>query len=391
VGDRRSFERLENWPVLEKDELRAEARSFVADDVDVRRMFREQTSGTTGKPLQIWRSRRTVAALYALVRARTETWHDIPRGVRWGRLGGQLVIPVKQRRPPFWVWNAAMKQLYMSTYHLAPDLIPHYLDALRDYRISYLAGYTSSLVALAHEAVRLGRADIRMFAAFTNAEPLHEDQRRLIAQAFRCPVIETYGMTETVAHASRCPHGTLHMWPEVGFAEVLDENGAVAPGEAGELVCTGLLNTDMPLIRYRVGDRGRLAPPGAACACGRTLPQLVAVEGRSTDSLLTRDGRQVFWINPVFYGLPVRQSQVVQESVDALTVRVAGAVGYSHDTARIIVERLRSRMGDIDIQLHTVPEVPRGANGKLQAVVSRLTPDERAMVLARVRNLEGTS
>lgn len=384
-GDRTSWERLDNWPILEKDEVRAEPRRFLADDVNPRALQREQTSGTTGKPLQIWRSREAVNALYAMVRARTERWHGVPVGVPWGRLGGQLVVPVRRRTPPFWVWNAAMKQLYMSTYHLAPDLIPHYLDAMKRYGLGYLASYTSSLVALAQEVVQLGRADLAMTAAFTNAEPLHDDQRAVISQAFQCPVVETYGMTENVAHASRCPHDALHLWPEVGHVEVMGEFGPAEPGEAGDFVCTGLLNTDMPLIRYRVGDHGRLAHAGTACSCGRSLPIVEKVEGRSTDPLLTRDGRQVFWINPVFYGLPVRQSQVVQESVDLLTVRVARAIGYTGDTSRIIVDRLKDRLGDVHVNLLTVPEVPRTANGKLQAVISRLTPDERTRVLRRSR------
>jgi phenylacetate-CoA ligase len=380
-GDRASHELLENWPVLEKDVLRNNARAFVADDCNIRRMFREQTSGTTGKPLEIWRTRKTVEALYAITGARTDRWHGIPRDARWARLGGQLVIPVSQRRPPFWVWNAVMRQLYLSTYHLAPDLIPHYLDALVRYRVVYLAGYTSSLVAIAHEVLRSGRDDLEMLAVFTNAEPLHAEQRDIISRAFRCPVRETYGMTETVAAASECQAGRLHLFPEVGHVEVWSDGHRAPDGESGEFLCTGILNPDMPLIRYRVGDRGSLLSASKQCECGRTLPLVGSIDGRSTDLLLTRDGRSIFWLNPVFYGLPVRQSQIVQESLDRLTVRVDPAPGFGHGTERTIVERLRSRMGDVDVVLECVPEIPRTPNGKLQAVVCRVPPSEREAVL----------
>ncbi|HWC72351.1 MAG TPA: hypothetical protein VG454_00340, partial [Gemmatimonadales bacterium] len=171
-GDHSSPELLANWPVLEKDAVRANPRAFLVDDCDPRQMFHEQTSGTTGKPLDIWRTRQTVSALHAIADARTRMWDGIPNEARWARLGGQLVIPVKQRRPPFWVWNAAMRQLYLSSFHLAPDLIPHYLDALVRYRIVYIAGYPSSLYALAQEAVRLRRTDLKLTAIYTNAEPV---------------------------------------------------------------------------------------------------------------------------------------------------------------------------------------------------------------------------
>src|SRR2546430_14500760 len=194
------------------------------------------------------------------------------------------------------VWNAAMNQLYLSSFHLAPDLIPLYLDALVRYRIVYIAGYPSSLYALAHEAVRLGRKDVKLTAIYTNAEPVLPEHRAMISEAFQCPVRETYGMTETVAGGSECSAGRMHQWPEIGVQEL---------GPEGELICTGLLNLEMPLVRYRVGDRGE-APPasdGSICTCGRGLPIMGPVLGRTNDLLLTPDGRQGFWLNPVFAGL----------------------------------------------------------------------------------------
>lgn len=381
AGDRASTELVENWPVLEKEAVRTNARAFVADDCNIRRMFHEQTSGTTGKPLDIWRTRKTVESLYALAAARGERWYGIPMTARYARLGGQLVTPVQQRHPPFWVYNVVMRQLYMSTYHLAPDLLPHYLDALKRYRIDYLAGYTSSLVSLAQEVLRQGRDDLKMLAAVTNAEPLHDDQRALVAKAFQCQVRETYGMTETVAAASECEHGRLHVWPEVGHIEVWGEDGPLPPGETGDLICTGTLNPDMPFVRYRVGDRGHLRLETEHCVCGRAMPLVGSIDGRNTDLLITRDGRKVAWLNPVFYGLPVRQSQIIQEALDRLTVRIAVAPEFRTGTEATIVSRLRSRMGDVEVKIERVEEVPRTSNGKLQAVVCRLTEAEREAAL----------
>jgi phenylacetate-coenzyme A ligase PaaK-like adenylate-forming protein len=372
-GDRASWEMLENWPVLEKDEVRANPRAFVADDCDPRSMFHEQTSGTTGKPIDIWRTRTTVATLHAIADARTGRWDGIASNVRWARLGGQLVTPVRQRRPPFWVWNAAMRQLYLSSFHLAPDLIPHYLDALARYKIVYLASYPSSAHALAQEVVRLGRTDLQMAAVYTNAEPLLPQQRATIAAAFQCPVRETYGMAESVAAAAECSAGRLHQWPEFGYVELQDH---------GEIVATGLLNPDMPLVRYRVGDRAQPATANGPCPCGRGLPLMGRVEGRMNDLLITPDGRPVFWLNPVFYGLPVRQSQIIQEHLDVVRVRVAPAPEFDATTERTIVERLQERMGDVRVIVDRVSEVPRTANGKLRAIVCQLPPEERAAALA---------
>lgn len=371
-GDRASWEDLANWPLLEKEDVRAHPTAFLADDCQPRRMWQVHTSGTTGTSITIWRSRETERALYALAAARRRRWYGVSHRDRCALLGGQLVTPISQRRPPFWVWNAGLQQLYMSSYHLAPAFLPAYLDALARYRVTYLEGYTSSLYALAQEALQLGRRDLSVAVAIPNAEPVEDYQRRTIAAAFQCAVRETYGMAEGVAAASECPAGRLHLWPEVGLLESVDD---------GELVATGLLNADMPFIRYRIGDRGALlaSPSPTPCSCGRTLPALAALHGRVDDVLFTPDGRRVGRLDPVFKAdLPVREAQIVQDALERVRIRYVPAAGFTPAAARTLVERLQARMGPVAVVLEPVTEVPRTAAGKFRAVVCNLSPAERA-------------
>ncbi|NUO62032.1 MAG: phenylacetate--CoA ligase family protein [Gemmatimonadaceae bacterium] len=383
-GDRSSFERLENWPVLEKESLRRDPAAFVADDRDPRRMFHDHTSGTTGKSLDVWLSRETVREWYALHEARTRAWNGVARGDRWAILGGQLVAPAAQTRPPFWVWNAALRQLYMSAYHIAPATVPHYVAALRDHRVTYVLGYPSALFALAREVLARDIGAPRLRVAILNAEPLLDHQRETIAEAFGCAVRETYGMSEIVAAASECGHGTVHLWPEAGFLEVLDGRDPVPDGATGDLVSTGLLNADMPLIRYRVGDRGARAASNVSCTCGRTLPILAGVEGRSDDVLFTRDGRIVGRLDPVFKSrIPIREAQIVQETLDRVRVRYVPDSGFTSAHGDSVAARIRERMGAIAVVLEPVDMIPRTANGKFRAVVCNLAPEERARASAR--------
>jgi phenylacetate-CoA ligase len=385
-GDTAGWEYLENWPVLEKETVRARPLAFVADDCDPRHMLHERTSGTSGKPLDLWRRRATMREFYALSVARSRGWHGVGRDDRWAILGGQVVTPIAQRKPPFWVWNRAMRQLYMSTFHLAPDLVPHYLDALVRYRITYLFGYTSSLLPLAHETLAAGRTDVRLKVVITNAEPLTDDARDTIGRAFACPVRETYGMAELVTAASECGAGCLHLWPEVGWTEVHDSDGRAAPaGALGELIGTGIINPDMPFIRYRAGDFGRLAAADTSCACGRMLPRIDRIVGRTNDLLLTRDGRRVYWLNPVFYSLPIRQGQIVQDTLDRVRIRYAPAPGFTDGARAVMAERIRARLGDVDVVLEEVDELPRTHAGKVQTVICRIPPEERDAVLSARR------
>lgn len=384
AGDRASWELLENWPILEKETVRHVGVGLLADDCDHRKMFHEHTSGTTGTSLDLWWSRRTVRAWYALFEARWRRWYGVSRHDRWAIIGGQLVAPVSRRTPPFWVWNPALRQLYLSAYHLAPDLIPSYLDAMRRYRVRHLFGYSSALHALSLGAGAGGATDLRLAVVTTNAEPLFPHQREAITAAFGCPVRETYGMAEIVTAASECEAGHLHEWPEVGIVEcaaVPSRLGDEIP--TGDLVCTGLLNMDMPLVRYRVGDRGAWDADSAPCGCGRTLPRIARLEGRADDTLFTRDGRAVGRMDPVFKSrAPVREAQIIQEALDRIRLRLVPADGYTSADGAAIAGRIRDRLGDVTVTIDEVAQIPRTSNGKLRAVICSLSESERARLHA---------
>lgn len=372
-GDDQAWQSLQNWPVLEKEVLRCRPHDFLAEDCNKTRLARTNTSGSTGTPLTLWNKREDEQFWYSLFEARCRHWYGVSRHDRWAILGGQLVAPVSSRKPPFWTWNAGLSQLYMSTYHLAPDLMPLYLDALVRYRVRYLLGYPSALYLLALGAIEARREDFDLQVVIANAEPLYHYQRSTISEAFRCPVRETYGMSERVAAASECEHGSLHLWPEAGLIEILEGHSTLAPGQVGDLVATGLVNTAMPLIRYRVGDRVALDPETTPCACGRTLPRIARIEGRSDDMLCTADGRRIGRLDPVFKsGWPIREAQLIQESLDTIRVRLVPSDGFDHSIEREVTAQLRARLGDVHVEFEKLSEIPRGANGKFRAVISKV-------------------
>lgn len=370
-GDAGSWERLENWPVLEKEEVRRQPEAFLAEDCDPRRMVETHTSGTSGTPLKLWQSRRTLREWYALFEARWRRWHGVSRRDRWAMLGGQLVTPVEQRKPPFWVHNRAMRQLYLSSYHLSPEFAPFYVEELRRFRPAYLWGYSSALYTLAHECRRLGVKDLHYRVVLTNAEPLFAFQREAMEEAFDAPVRETYGMSEMAAAAGECEEGRLHWFPDAGVVEVLNAD----EGGAGDLVATGLINTDMPLIRYRVGDRVKAGTEGARCECGRGLPLLERIEGRLDDVIVTPDGRRVGRMDPVFKAeLSIREAQIVQEEPDLVRVRVVPGAEFGARQEEDLKRRIRLRLGEgVRVEVERVKEIERTSNGKFRAVVSKVS------------------
>jgi phenylacetate-CoA ligase len=381
AGDDAPWDVLANWAILEKAALRDDSDAFVADGVDRRRLFAFHTSGTSGTPITALRSRETSHAWYALFEARNRRWYGVDRHARWAILGAQPIIPYAQDRPPFWVWNAGLRQLYLSAYHVAPQHVAGYLEAMRRHRVEYLLGYPSSIHALALMARDAGIAAAPLRVVISNAEKLHPHQRTLIAETFGGPVRDTYGMVEIVAGASECEHGVMHLWPDAGVVEVVgDEDGRpVAPGVVGQFVCTGLLNRDMPLVRYRLGDRGAVAPLArGGCACGRHLPVLERLDGRSTDNVVGRNGRRVFALAHIFDGLPIHERQLVQHEIDRFEVAIVPDGPFGPEEERVIAERMRELLGDVRVAVRLVESIPRGPNGKIVTTVSHVDPNALA-------------
>jgi phenylacetate-CoA ligase len=373
-GDQRSWELLENWPVLKKQAVRAHPESFVADDCNLKRMYRERTSGTTGTPLTIWMSKATLRAWYALFEARTRRWLGVSQREPWGILGGQLIVDAKTQLPPFWVWNAGMNQLYMSVFHLNPANCNYYLEALKKYGVTHLLGYSSSLYVLAKAAEEQGLKAPQLRGVITNAEALWPRWRETISKVFECPVQSTYGMAELALAGSDCAFGNLHLWPETGLLELLEpaEDRGAAVGEEGRLILTGLLNADMPLIRYEVGDWGRAVESDGLCGCRRSLPILPTVEGRTGDMITTTDGRQIFWANNIFAELKIHELQVIQEKLDRLRLFVVPGSDFSARDHDQIVKKLRQRVGPMQIDIELVKSIPRASTGKFQTVVNKV-------------------
>jgi phenylacetate-CoA ligase len=154
-------------------------------------------------------------------------------------------------------------------------------------------------------------------------------------------------------------------------------------GQYGDLVFTGFVNRDMPLIRYRVGDRGAINPVND-CNCGRTLPLLQGLEGRIDDVLYSAQGTRVGRLDPIFKeDLPIKRAQLIQQSLNRIQVRYVPAPGFCSQHAGEIAAQLRLRLGDVAVEFEEVAEIPRGSNGKFRAVINNLTAEQLRAIAAR--------
>ena len=154
-----------------------------------------------------------------------------------------------------------------------------------------LFGYPSSLSLIAQHARQKNVAmnNLGIKVAFVTSEKLYDEQRAIISEVFGCSVANGYGARDAGFIAHQCPSGSLHISAEDIIVETVRPDGIpAAAGEAGEIVVTHMATVDFPFVRYCTGDMGVLSDE--PCACGRSLPVLKEVQGRTTDFVVARDG-----------------------------------------------------------------------------------------------------
>ena len=349
---------LPRLPTLDRAAIRANPDDFVARGQSQRLIATGWTTGTTGAPLGVRRTLDSIVFDKAIL-ARQRRWSGVDihdRNVAiWGTIWSNVIVPRAVRSPPFWRFNAADNQLLFSYYHLSDKTLPLFVDKLRDFRPAYIEGFPSTMLAFARFLAKRGEV-VPVRAVFTSSEPLYAGHRREIEAAFATTVYDYYGHAERTVTAAECPHGSMHVNPEYGVLEILQGDAPAPAGQGGEIVGTGLTNFGMPLIRYRTGDMSRTV--AGPCPCGRETPLIGAVEGRAADFIRTSDGRLMpgDGVMEVFYGIDnVKESQVVQEAVDRLVVKLV----TDDASAPVDERRLRSNLArclgpnmDVSIEYH---------------------------------------
>lgn len=370
IDEIKSFRDLGQIPLLNKETLRAKPQSLINPNYKQNKLHSISTSGTTGTPLKMYFNSKARQLNYAFYNRFLESAGVNFNGGR-ATFGGRIIVSNKQKAPPFWRYSYFQKNLLFSSYHITDKNIPFYINQLKRYNPEYIETYPSSIFAIAKFMIdnNISGKGITN-AIITSAECLFNNQRKIIESVFNVPVIDQYGSAEMCVFIGQCGVGCYHINMDYGVVEFLRPDGTQAKeGEEAEIVCTGFINPAMPLIRYRIGDRGILSKK--ACSCGSPFPVVEKILGRMDDVIITPDGRKVSRFGPVLYGLPVKEVQYVQESAGTLDIYIVKGNTYTEDVEQQIEKELIKRLGDrISFRFNYVDKIPRSSGGKLQTIIS---------------------
>jgi phenylacetate-CoA ligase len=373
-GPIRSLEDLRRFPILERETVRQGIDHLLSRKIPPNSRIRAGTTGTTGANLKVAYTEALARANWAIL-LRQWQWAGVAPLEKRITLFGAQIIPPARTAPPFWTRNAPERQILMSIFHLSKGAAPAYLGFLQSHRGIVLEGFPSVLAILADFILERGEP-VPMRVVFTSGEPLYPDTRAKIAAAFATRVFDSYGMTEYCGSIQECERGGMHLIPEFGFLEILNNRDEpAAPGEEGHFVWTGFLNRAMPLIRYRIGDRGAWQAD-SPCPCGRAFPLVMPTITRESDTLRCPDGR-IF--SPRALNQLLKQSsslrfcQFVHDRPERIIVRAVPGAGAPVEETAAIRDRLQALLGPA---MHVVSEIATAPlarpGGKIPLIVDQV-------------------
>ena len=370
----RSVADLQALPLLDKATIRAQGDAM--KHPQAQGLARFNTGGSSGEPLIFYIGKERVSHDVAAKWRATRWWGvDIgdPEIVVWGspiELGSQDRVRALR--------DGLMRTRLLPAFEMSDAKLDGFVREIQTMRPRMLFGYPSALSHIARHAAQRGQRldNLGIQVAFVTSERLYDEQRTTISSVFGCPVANGYGGRDAGFIAHECPQGGMHLTAEDIIVELIGRDGRPVPtGQPGEIVVTHLATRDYPFIRYRTGDVAVL--DDRRCACGRGLPMLREIQGRTTDFVVAADGTVMHGLALIYIlrDLPgVQGFKIVQHSLDRTEVQVVPGPGF--DAAQRvpqIVQGMQRRLGaQVQVQVQQVAAIAPEKSGKFRYVVSHV-------------------
>ncbi|WP_158498778.1 phenylacetate--CoA ligase family protein [Magnetospira sp. QH-2] len=374
-GIKRGTMNMEHWrriPILKRSDIQEHRAALVAKKLPVGhgKTLEVRTSGSTGRPISVLTTLVT-RTVFAALNLRYHVWHGRDFEKKSARITrGKTAKQV----PPTASWVPGYPSGPPLSFNVM-NPVPEQLDWLIKEQPGYLLTYPSNLTALLRHSEERGARVPGLLAVATMGEVLEPETRDLCRRVWDTPLADAYSSQELGMIALQCPdHDSYHVQSENILLEVLDDDDVPCPpGQVGRLVLTDLHNFALPLIRYDIGDYGVL---GEACSCGRGLPVLRRVIGRTRNMVQLPSGDRLWPSIPskVLTDIaPIRQFQLVQQKMDEIEVRLVVPEPLAEATEEKVRACLRDLLGyAFKLPITYLDEIPRAANGKYEDFRSEL-------------------
>lgn len=375
--DFRTADDLGKLPVLERAQLQRDPLYFVSTAQPLSRYLHLRSSGSSGAPISVyWDAAGIFLARAVTERSRVLIARAVGKGVAYRETmisnpsGSSHRIMEFSLAHSFSLPRVALLRQRL----LLRDSPADNLARLNEFAPDVIDSYSSYLETLFAHIEATGAPFHRpkvLIYGFDNLSPM---ARHMIEGKFGIPMFGIYRAIEAYpigfeCEAQRGYHLNIDLYP----LRIVDGNGeTLPPGKSGDVLLSNLANHGTVLLNYRLGDLATLAPE--PCPCGRSLPLLASLDGRSDDWIQIAGQRMHPMIvhNLIKHEPAIWQYQVVQQTPTDFHIAIVPMENCNREETRArIAARFAEKFGpDIRIEITFVGVIPRTAGGKVRPVVA---------------------
>ena len=329
------------------------------------------TGGTTGASMKVVYTKSDMQERFAILdNFRSTHGYELGKKTAWFS-GKNLVSESNIKKGICSHYDFINKIRFYSTFHINKQNFDVYWESLSVFKPEFIVGFPSSVYELCEIADSKGlRLEHKAKVFFPTAETVLPQHRHVINRVLGCKLVDQYASSEGAPFILECTENNLHIHPLTGIFEVIDEDNQ--PTNEGEMLVTSFTTHGTPLIRYRIGDRIKLAPTNRQCDCGSIFPVVESIEGRSTDYILSPTHGKVNLgniSNSTKDVAGIIQFQVIQKELDQVQVFIVATSDFVAEQQSKFEYALKERFGPkIKCSLQIVEEIPKEKSGKFRLV-----------------------
>ncbi|MCW4033053.1 MAG: hypothetical protein NWF08_06630 [Candidatus Bathyarchaeota archaeon] len=371
----RKLDDIRKFPIITKELARdVPLEERTAAIADISRCTLRTTSGSTGIPVTMLEDERSQDYSDAYFLRRFFEYGFKP----WMKTIRLINESINRPKSTGDARSELLKKVLRNRFKgiVISENIKNSIKVIEEDQPDFIVSAPSYLNVIAKEAHELGITSIRPKVIVSCSEILNEANRNFLSSSFNSQIYDGYGCIEIapLGMAWECRERLgLHINMDAVFLEFLKDGEQVSPGEKGEVVATSLFRFATPMVRYRVGDIVTLSDE--ECLCGREMPLIKNIEGKTVDFLKMPDGRMISpyaVINSIQHIQGIAQFQVVQKKLGKIVINIEKSKKFAQNTLAQIKSVCTELFGcDIEIEINIVEDFPIKRGQKFRLVSAR--------------------
>lgn len=358
-SDIRTLDDLPKIPPVTKTDLRENFSQVIPKSFSQTNCTVESTSGSTGEHITILHDPNALQYYGAVL------------------MRGHMAVGLKPYHKTAYIRYKSLTSGFWEKLgifrfkHIYSDLpIPVIIKKLKEINPYTINCYPTVMYLVSNRISQKDAEYLSPHHIVTWSEKLTPRIRETVEKTFHCPVYDQYGAYEFHSMAFECTEKTMHINADSVIMECVQDGEPVSPGEEGEIIATSLWNRAMPFIRYKIGDVGVLSDE--TCACGRTLPAMGTLEGRTGDLLIKASGDIVLpsTVITLFYPYAeVDAFQIIQKKKGKIRIKIMKGKNYTEKIEKQILDKFHSIFDKgSTIEIEYVDEIEK-VGGKQRAII----------------------